>query len=1269
MQTRDSDTRAVASVAAVILTFVVVLSAAGPVTGLITSGSEQQPVVQNSVASTGSDGGPSAIGSLGAIEAEERGDVVEIPITGISGSDYVTVSLGSRAAGYVSNVTVADQNGDDAVTLEWNSYTADGGQAAGDGTWQAVGADTIVNQNVESTIADGPDHVIATGTYEVRATAGRISNGAASSPPGALDVVRLEPRSTNGVTVWTADERVEPRIASADDITAMAGDEIVRDDTIANSDLLIVQIEASGLEGVFAGQDATGPREQFYDAVAAGTVSLTHEQISGSGPNTGRESLSVNRRETADRVTVRFDAQSDTYYVIQDLGTESVFTAGQRFETTFRVAAQHQSEAAYGLVTPEGGTFTDETVDTAFEVRESGIEFNTAVSGDVDVRADTGQPISGTTSLAPGSALDIRLQTKSGAATPFILEREAVVQQDRTWVETVDFSAYQEGVEFTIDVAHNGNEVTATEDGKLTDRPTVGRLSFSDQETRGELVTVDAAQLSAGGFVVLREGAPDGPVIGVSSPLDPGETQTDLRIPLSDPLDTAVRIYATAHLDTDADGEFDFISSDGTQDGPYERNGSPVTRTATVQLPGSVASTSTPTETQTPAQTETMTPEPPSTEPPDRTESTSDLTLDTARVTEGADGPSVVTLSTVELPEGGFVAIHANTTAGPVVGVSEYLAASDRITRLEIDVDETVSGQSSLVAVAHQDTDGDRQFEYSGGSADRPYRESGEAVAVVADGRSSTPTPAGVASSGGLPVPLPVVLGAGVVLVGVLGYGVYRVTDGQDGDDTAGIVDDAMSDSPSGRGSDIQTPDADASRPHTQTSSPSPQSGTDGVVSSEESPSADQRTADTPATEQTASSVGGGESSQESVSPSDSKQPADAAQARSTSSESATGPDEHRPAASPADQEPGGGSAAEQKTEAAADTEESDGGETSQQPADSGQVEADDTEQPTETRDDATGTEPSGQSRPSAERGDQTEAGADSETDQLAGETERDQPTRAVDEGSSGDHSAAGAAELAEAVDSLIDVTPDQSGGAIATYRATQVEPEREIPVQVRAGAPDAAFDQRTVDWFAQIAGAWYDASRNPNIRTVYDWDLQPRPWIAVETLPGSQSITAAAESRTPADIVGLVDGAIQALAAIDSSHLGLSPDSIQVFHGDSGPVTVVGGWGLDRLFTEAATGDHVTAYTAPEQLDPARTVDARTDVYGLAAVTYEALTGRPPVDASRTSIQEGDIVRPAEVVQLPQALDATLMYALAPNPADRYVSPTAFGHALRDSV
>ncbi|HZU52587.1 MAG TPA: hypothetical protein VFF77_01725, partial [Holophagaceae bacterium] len=90
------------------------------------------------------------------------------------------------------------------------------------------------------------------------------------------------------------------------------------------------------------------------------------------------------------------------------------------------------------------------------------------------------------------------------------------------------------------------------------------------------------------------------------------------------------------------------------------------------------------------------------------------------------------------------------------------------------------------------------------------------------------------------------------------------------------------------------------------------------------------------------------------------------------------------------------------------------------------------------------------------------------------------------------------------------------------------------------------------------------------------------------------------------------------------------------------------------------------------EQVARARApLDQRTDVYGLGASLYAALTGHPPFQAPSLTdlmllIQEQDPVRPSALARaIPPDLEAILMKAMAKAPEDRYATALAFADDL----
>ena len=122
-------------------------------------------------------------------------------------------------------------------------------------------------------------------------------------------------------------------------------------------------------------------------------------------------------------------------------------------------------------------------------------------------------------------------------------------------------------------------------------------LTFPDQEYDGGPLTFDDASLPEGGFVTIHdasllEGNVVGSVIGVSEPLLPGDSGT-LSVSLFNvpgatfnqtELTEDQTLIAMPHLDTNGNEVYDFVSSNGTEDGPYVANGEPVTVAANVTV-------------------------------------------------------------------------------------------------------------------------------------------------------------------------------------------------------------------------------------------------------------------------------------------------------------------------------------------------------------------------------------------------------------------------------------------------------------------------------------------------------------------------------------------------------------------------------------------------------------------------------------------------------------------------------------------------------------
>jgi serine/threonine-protein kinase len=129
------------------------------------------------------------------------------------------------------------------------------------------------------------------------------------------------------------------------------------------------------------------------------------------------------------------------------------------------------------------------------------------------------------------------------------------------------------------------------------------------------------------------------------------------------------------------------------------------------------------------------------------------------------------------------------------------------------------------------------------------------------------------------------------------------------------------------------------------------------------------------------------------------------------------------------------------------------------------------------------------------------------------------------------------------------------------------------------------------------------------------------------------------------------------------------------IVHGNLKPANVLmGADGLPRLgdFSLARRMDTdlrrilaglvsaTIAYLAPEQVGGSKTVSSATDVYGLGALLYHALSGRPPFSSrkpretlSKVSSEAPTALRDLQV-DIPPELEALTLRCLAKSPDDR---------------
>jgi serine/threonine protein kinase len=203
------------------------------------------------------------------------------------------------------------------------------------------------------------------------------------------------------------------------------------------------------------------------------------------------------------------------------------------------------------------------------------------------------------------------------------------------------------------------------------------------------------------------------------------------------------------------------------------------------------------------------------------------------------------------------------------------------------------------------------------------------------------------------------------------------------------------------------------------------------------------------------------------------------------------------------------------------------------------------------------------------------------------------------------------------------------------------------------------------------------------NITSVLDMAVLPdgRPFIIMEFVEG-QTLADIVRAG-PAPIGGIVQvmsevlSALAAAHAIGIVHRDLKPDNILITVEGHAKVLDFGiaklAPGLRDVGPQTKTGAILgtPAYMAPEQISGAANVDARTDLYAVGVVLFEAVTGRQPFagatlfDLMKAHVEQMPPPPRSLRPDLPEALEEVILVALAKDPAQRYQSATAMAQAL----
>ena len=207
----------------------------------------------------------------------------------------------------------------------------------------------------------------------------------------------------------------------------------------------------------------------------------------------------------------------------------------------------------------------------------------------------------------------------------------------------------------------------------------------------------------------------------------------------------------------------------------------------------------------------------------------------------------------------------------------------------------------------------------------------------------------------------------------------------------------------------------------------------------------------------------------------------------------------------------------------------------------------------------------------------------------------------------------------------------------------------------------------------------------HPNIVTIYDvGKTDNMAYMAMEFIDGCElKDLLKAGLPLPIDVaLNIIAQAAEGLAfahSRDIIHRDVKPANIMLLENEEGMVAKITDFGIARMPASAVktmTGMVLGSprYMSPEQVI-GKNISARSDVFSLGVVLYEALTGSAPFEAdSISSIMYQTVHAPEQPPSslnpdLDPELDAIVAKSLAKSPDDRFETMKAFARRLREVI
>ncbi len=262
------------------------------------------------------------------------------------------------------------------------------------------------------------------------------------------------------------------------------------------------------------------------------------------------------------------------------------------------------------------------------------------------------------------------------------------------------------------------------------------------------------------------------------------------------------------------------------------------------------------------------------------------------------------------------------------------------------------------------------------------------------------------------------------------------------------------------------------------------------------------------------------------------------------------------------------------------------------------------------------------------------------------------------------------------------------AGGMGVVYEVAAVageDPSRG-PLALKVLAPHAMLDPEVVDRFL-VEGKIAEKLVHPNIIRVFESGVAEdgSPFILMEKLSGTalSAYTNVGRKIPISQAVSILQAALAALTAAHAQgivHRDLKPDNIFLSRNSTGAFTVkLLDFGIAKVMdvlggagTRTKTGMLLgtPAYMSPEQIRNGKEVDPRSDLFSLAVMAWEMLTGRAafPAENEFAKLTAVLTLEPAPLESFDPTfgpLGEVIARGLAKDRNARWPSAPAMAHAL----